>query len=70
MKPIESNLEAILVAIPMLLVLFVSFFKLDECISSPAKPTPQRKGFTHLNQTGEMVFVEPDGHVHRERKRR
>lgn len=65
MRPIESNIEAILVAIPMLLMLVVSFFRLDECIGSPVKAVSRRRGFSHQDGAA-MVCVEPDGRLHRE----
>lgn len=70
MKPIESNIEAILVAIPMILVLAGSFFHLDECFGSPAKAPSRRKGFSHQDEAGVTVCVEPDGRPYRVRRER
>ena len=61
MHPIESNIEAVLVAIPMLLVMFASFFKLDEAIFRPAKPKARVRRFSEMNEDGQFICVEPDG---------
>jgi len=64
MRAIESNVEAILVGIPMILMLLISFFRVDEVLGQPAKPVQRRRGFTHRDHAGAVVYVEPDGRRH------
>lgn len=60
-----SNADTILVAIPMIGVLFVGVFRLDEIIGRPQKVSLPRKGFSHRDGDGAVVCVEPDGRVDR-----
>jgi len=68
MNVIESNAEAILVTIPMILMLLISFFRLDEVLGQPTKPMQRRRSFSHRDGAGVAVCVEPDGRMHREKK--
>lgn len=61
----QSNAGMILVAIPMIVVLFAGFFRLDELISRPEKATVRRRRFSHWDEDGSTVTVEPDGRANR-----
>ena len=59
---ILSNADAILVAVPMLGVLFAGYFKVDEMIGKPKKKVMRnRRSLSGNNVHGESVLVDPDG---------
>jgi hypothetical protein len=65
MSGLQSNTDAILVAIPMVAVLFIGFFRLDELLSRPQRPTELGRSFSRVDQHGNSICIEPDGKAHR-----
>jgi hypothetical protein len=65
MSAIQSNTDAILVAIPMVAVMFAVNFRLDEIISRHKKPAEQGHALSDWDRDGHPVCIEPDGKLHR-----
>uniref|UniRef100_E6PYD9 Uncharacterized protein n=1 Tax=mine drainage metagenome TaxID=410659 RepID=E6PYD9_9ZZZZ len=58
---LKSNLDAILVAVPMLLVMAAGFFKLDEIFGKPKKPARRTPLAGGLDEFGIPIARDPDG---------
>jgi hypothetical protein len=61
----RSNADALLVAVPMVAVMFAGFFRLDELFSSPPKEATEDRRFSTVDENGDTVCVEPDGKLYR-----
>jgi len=58
---IKSNADAILVAVPMIGLLFAGYFRLDELFSKPKrKNVSHGRPFASLNANGEITGLDPD----------
>jgi hypothetical protein len=57
-----SNSDALLVAVPMIGILVVSFFRLDELVGKTKKrPAQQRRQVAGLDGGGRQICLDPDG---------
>ena len=65
MSAIQSNTDALLVAIPMVAAMFAGFFRLDEAIGRVQKPMEKGHSLSHWDKDGHPVCIEPDGKQHR-----
>jgi len=65
MAALESNTDAILIAIPMVGLLFATFFRLDEAFSRYPKPSKNGHPLSCRDKDGHPVCIEPDGKLHR-----
>jgi len=63
MTALPSNMDAILVAIPMVGVLFVGMFRLDELIGKPKKRPERRRSIAGSEKDGSPICIDPDGTV-------
>jgi hypothetical protein len=76
MSVLQSNADALLVAVPMIGILIVSFFRLDELVGKTKKRHIQRRQIAGLDGSGRQVCLDPDGteqpyaHPARKNKRR
>jgi hypothetical protein len=62
MSILRSNLDALLVAVPMIGILVVSFFRLDELVGkNKKKPVQQRRKIAGLDGAGRQICLDPDG---------
>jgi len=61
MVALQSNADAILVAIPMVALMFAGFFRLDALFSRPPKRPSRYHPLSHWDEDGLLVCVEPDG---------
>jgi len=61
MLALQSNTDAILVAVPMVGVMFAVLFRLDESLSRGRKPMEQGHPLSDWDKDGLPVCVEPDG---------
>jgi hypothetical protein len=61
MTILESNADALLVALPMVGILFAGFFRLDELFGKPKKSQPPRRQSTGLDKSGHQICLDPDG---------
>lgn len=50
-----------LVAIPMVIILFVGFFRLDEVIAGPQKKQEWGKRLSNWDREGQVICTDPDG---------
>ena len=57
---IKSNLDAVVLALPMVAMLFLAYFRLDELIAAPKRRGPSRRQTTVLVD-GRLVGCDPDG---------
>jgi hypothetical protein len=64
MSAIQSNTDALLVAIPMVAVMFAGFFRLDEVISRNRKPVKSGHPLSDWDKDGHPICIEPDGKRH------
>lgn len=60
---IPSNADTLLVATPMIFLLFVGFFRLDELWSKPKKRIALRRLRPGLDKNGLPNCMDPDGRV-------
>jgi hypothetical protein len=65
MAAVESNTDAILIAIPMVGLLFATFFRLDEAFSRHTKPSKNGHPLSYRDKDGHPVCIEPDGKQYR-----
>jgi hypothetical protein len=65
-----SNTDSLLVAIPMVGLLFAVFFRLDELLGKSKKPTKTRRQMVGLDENGRPMCVDPDGQVAERRSRK
>jgi hypothetical protein len=65
MSVLQSNTDTLLVAIPMIGLLFAGFFRLDELIGRTKKSTQQRRQMSGWDKDGHAVCVDPDGKISR-----
>jgi hypothetical protein len=61
MSVLQSNADDLLVAIPMVALLLVVFFRLDELVSKPKKPVDNRRRMSGWDKNGLPVCADPDG---------
>ena len=61
MSVIQSNADAILVAVPMIFLLFAGYFRLDELIGKPRrKKVSHGRPFARLDKNGQAIGLDPD----------
>jgi hypothetical protein len=60
----QTNTDALLVAIPMVTVMFAAFFRLDEAFGRHDKPLENGHPLSHWDAEGQPVCIEPDGRRH------
>lgn len=58
-----STTDSLLVAIPMVGLLFAGFFRLDELFGKSKKPVKTRRPMVGLDENGRPICVDPDGRV-------
>jgi hypothetical protein len=64
MSVLQSNTDALLVAVPMIGILIVGFFRLDELVGkSKKKQTMHRRVISGLDGKGRQICLDPDGTV-------
>jgi hypothetical protein len=67
---LQTDWDALLIAIPMITILFAAMFRLDELIGKPPQSQIHTHSLSYWNADGTPVCVEPDGRVfcHKSRK--
>jgi len=61
MSVIESNADAILVAVPMIGLLFAGYFRLDELLGKPKRrKSVHGRPFASLDESGKAIGLDPD----------
>jgi hypothetical protein len=60
---ILSNTDSLLVAIPMVGILFAGFFRLDELFGKSKKPVKTRRPMVGCDENGRPICADPDGYV-------
>lgn len=61
MTVFQSNTDALLIAIPMVGILFAGYFRLDELFGKPKKPTETRRKMSGWDKDGKPICADPDG---------
>jgi hypothetical protein len=56
-----SNKDALLFALPFLVILFISMFRLDQLIATPRRAVMQRPSAADIDKHGEPILRDPDG---------
>ena len=59
MQSLSSNRDAFLLAIPMVILLFAAFFRLDELICGSRKPPEPGRRLSNWDKDGVPVFTDP-----------
>ena len=59
MAPEHSSAETLLVAVPMVLLLFAAYFRLDTLWSGPKKPAPPGRRLTEWDEHGVPQCEDP-----------
>jgi hypothetical protein len=65
-----SNTDSLLVAIPMVGLLFAGFFRLDELLGKSKKQAKTRRAIVGLDEKGRPMCVDPDGRIVERRSRK
>jgi hypothetical protein len=58
-----SGRDALLVAIPFVLILLVSIFRLDYIFARPKGAANRRQAVCGMDESGEPILLDPDGHA-------
>ena len=58
---LQSNTDALLVAVPMVGLLFAGFFRLDELFGKTKKSVQTRRSMTGWDKSGRPLCADPDG---------
>jgi hypothetical protein len=58
-----SGRDTLLFAIPFVLMLLISIFRLDEALATPKGAMKRRRPACGLNEAGEPILRDPDGRV-------
>jgi hypothetical protein len=58
---LKSAWDTALYSVPLLVTLFLGFFRLDELISTPRQRTVSRPRLTGNDKNGEPLLSDPDG---------
>jgi len=61
---LQSNMDALLVAIPMVGIMFAGVFRLDELLGKPRKKSEWRRPIAGSDANGAPICVDPDGKRH------
>ncbi len=61
MSILHSNLDAFLVAIPMIGLLLVCYFRLDELVGKPKQTAERRRQIAGSDASGRPICIDPDG---------
>jgi hypothetical protein len=71
MSAFHSNTDALLVAIPMIGMLFAGFFRLDELLGKPKKmkSVEHRRQMSGWDERGRPLCADPDGRKASPRRR-
>lgn len=67
---LNSMKDTLLVAIPFLAILVLSFFRLDAIIGSSKGPANPRRPPCGIDERGEPLLVDPDGRISKPRSRK
>jgi hypothetical protein len=59
MSTVQSNADAFLVAIPMMVFLLAAFFRLDELVSRPSKPPKHGRQLCNWDKDGIPICTDP-----------
>lgn len=71
MTLILSNSDALLVAVPLVGILFAGYFRLDELVGKSKKPVKSRRPMVGCDEHGLPICADPDGSiVHSRAKKR
>ena len=69
MTTMLSNADSVLLAVPMVGLLFVGYFRLDELFGKSQKKVEPRKKKAGIDKRGNLVYTDPDGQVHRPKRK-
>jgi len=58
-----SGRDTLLVAIPLVLMIFFSIFRLDQIIARPRVSQIRRRPACGVNELGEPILCDPDGRL-------
>jgi hypothetical protein len=64
MPTVQSDADAFLVAIPMLVFLLIACFRLDELLSRPQKRPDHGRRLCNWDKNGAPIFTDPGWTVH------
>jgi hypothetical protein len=67
MSAIQSNTDALLVAIPMVGLMFAGFFRVDELVGKSQKTPSHRSQIGGLDERGFPICLDPDGDTPRKK---
>ena len=60
MTPLQSNADAILLAVPMVILLFVALFRLDELVGRAPRQPYRGRRLTARDEKGNPVCTDPE----------
>jgi len=57
----QSTLDTLLLGIPIVAMMVIGFFRLDELVAKPRTRTTSGHPLSHRDKNGHFVCIEPDG---------
>jgi hypothetical protein len=70
MTAVLSNTDAVLLAVPMVGLLFVGYFRLDEFFGKSRTKVEPRKKKLGVDKRGRQIYTDPDGQIFKPRRKR
>ncbi len=67
---LKPGWNTLLVGIPLIFLLFVGFFRLDEVFTKSGKRRRQQRPARGVDKDGREIFCDPDGRPQRRRGKR
>jgi hypothetical protein len=64
-----SSRDTLLIAIPLVLMVFLSAFRLDHLFAAPKASPDRRRPFSGVDKLGEPILCDPDGRPSGTRRR-
>jgi hypothetical protein len=58
-----SGRDTLLIAVPLVLMIFISLFRLDQVIASPKASLQRRRPVCGIDESGEPILRDPDGRL-------
>jgi hypothetical protein len=65
-----SSRDTLLIAIPLVLMVFISAFRLDQVIAAPKASQLRRRPVNGVDEAGEPILRDPDGRPSGTRRRK
>ncbi len=66
---LKSGRDALLFGVPLIILLLIGVFRLDESFLSKRKKQERQRPARGVDKEGRQIYSDPDGQAHRRRKK-